>query len=125
GKLLVVVIAFLFVDIFDTAGTLIGVGRIGGFLDERDRLPLADRAFAADAVGTVAGAALGTSTVTTFVESAAGVEEGGRTGLTALTVGVLFLLALFFAPVFTAVPAVATAPALIVVGALMIGGVRD
>jgi len=125
GKLLVVVIAFLFVDIFDTAGTLIGVGRIGGFLDEKDRLPRADRAFAADALGTVAGAAVGTSTVTTFVESAAGVEEGGRTGLTALTVGALFLLALFFAPVFTAVPAVATAPALVVVGALMIGGVRD
>ncbi|WP_373046665.1 NCS2 family permease [Vulgatibacter sp.] len=125
GKLLTVVIAFLFVDIFDTAGTLLGVGRVAGFLNEKDELPNANKAFTADAVGTVAGAALGTSTVTTFIESGAGVEEGGRTGLTAVVVSFFFLLALFFTPIFTAVPAVATAPALIVVGALMIGGVVD
>jgi len=121
----VVVLAFLFVDLFDTAGTLIGVGRLGGFLDEEGRLPRADRAFAADALGTTAGAALGTSTVTSYIESATGVEEGGRTGLTALVVAVLFLLALFFTPLLAAVPAVATAPALVLVGALMLDGARE
>ncbi len=125
GKLLTVVIAFLFVDLFDTAGTLLGVGRAAGQLHEKDELPKANRAFLADALGTTAGAALGTSTVTTFVESGAGVEEGGRTGLTAVTVAVLFFLAIFFAPLFIAVPAVATAPALIVVGALMMGGIKE
>jgi adenine/guanine/hypoxanthine permease len=125
GELIPVVLAFLFVDLFDTAGTLIGVGRIGGFTDEAGDLPRADRAFTADALGTMAGAALGTSTVTTYIESAAGIEEGGRTGLTAVTVAVLFLTSLVLAPVFTAVPPFATAPALIVVGALMMGGVRE
>jgi adenine/guanine/hypoxanthine permease len=125
GELLAVVIAFLFVDLFDTAGTLLGIGRIGGFTDEAGELPRADRAFTADALGTMAGAALGTSTVTTYIESAAGIEEGGRTGLTAVTTAALFLLALFVAPVFTAIPAFATAPALIVVGALMTATVRD
>ena len=125
GKLLLVVAAFLFVDIFDTAGTLVGVGRIAGFLDEEGNLPRADRAFLSDAVGTTFGAMLGTSTVTTYIESAAGVEDGGRTGLTAVTVGVLFLLAIPFAPLLAAVPAVATAPALVVVGAMMLGGLRD
>ncbi len=120
-----VVIAFLFVDIFDTAGTLLGVGRLGRFLDDQGRLPGADRAFMADATGTSAGALLGTSTVTSYIESAAGVEEGGRTGLTAVTVAVLFLAALFFTPVFTAIPATATAPALIVVGAMMMQGARE
>lgn len=121
----VVVLAFLFVDLFDTAGTLIGVGRLGGFLDEEGRLPRADRAFAADALGTTAGAALGTSTVTSYIESAAGVEEGGRTGLTALVVAVLFLASLFFTPLLAAMPAVATAPALVLVGALMLAGARE
>ena len=125
GKLLLVVVAFLFVDIFDTAGTLIGVGRLGGFLDEKDELPRANRAFAADALGTMVGAAAGTSTVTSYVESATGIEEGGRTGLTAVVVAILFLLSLALTPLFTSVPVTATAPALIVVGALMMRGARE
>jgi AGZA family xanthine/uracil permease-like MFS transporter len=124
-SLVPVVLAFLFVDLFDTAGTLVGVGRLGGFLDSRGELPRADRAFAADALGTIAGAALGTSTITTYIESATGVKEGGRTGLTAVVVGVLFVASLFFTPLLVAVPAAATAPALIVVGALMLEGARD
>jgi len=125
GKVVTVVLAFLFVDLFDTAGTLIGVGRLAGLVDEDGELERADRAFAADAAGTIAGSLLGTSTVTSYVESATGIEEGGRTGLTALTVSMLFLLSLFFTPVLIAIPAVATAPALIVVGALMMRGVAD
>lgn len=125
GKLMSVVLAFLFVDFFDTTGTLIGVGRLGGFLDAQGELPRANRAFTADAVGTSVGALLGTSTVTSYIESATGIEEGGRTGLTAVVVAALFLLAIFFTPVFTAVPPAATAPALIVVGALMMHGARD
>lgn len=125
GKLITVILAFLFVDFLDTAGTLVGVGKAGGFLDENGDLPNADRAFTADAVGTTVGALLGTSTVTSYIESATGIEEGGRTGLTAVVVAALFLLSIFFTPLFTAVPAAATAPALIVVGALMMGSVRD
>ncbi len=125
GKLILVVLAFLFVDIFDTAGTLIGVGRLAGFVDQDGELPRANRAFAADAVGTIVGAAVGTSTVTSYVESATGVEEGGRTGLTAVTVSVLFLLSLFLTPLLIAVPVAATAPALIIVGALMMRGAKD
>lgn len=125
GKLAGVVLAFLFVDFFDTAGTLIGVGRLAGFVDERGELPRANRAFTADAFGTTLGALLGTSTVTSYVESATGVEEGGRTGLTAVTVATLFLLSLFLTPVFVAVPAVATAPALVAVGALMMRGAGE
>jgi AGZA family xanthine/uracil permease-like MFS transporter len=125
GKLLLVVLAFLFVDIFDTAGTLLGVGRLGGFVDDKGELPRANRAFAADAIGTMVGAAVGTSTVTSYVESATGVEEGGRTGLTAVVVSVLFLLSLALTPLFTSVPTAATAPALIVVGALMMRGARE
>lgn len=120
-----VVIAFMFVDIFDTAGTLIGVGRLAGFLDKDGRLPGSDRAFTSDAIGTSAGALLGTSTVTTYIESATGVEEGGRTGFTAVVAGCLFLLALFFIPLVTAVPTLATAPALIIVGTLMMAGARE
>jgi len=120
-----VVIAFMFVDIFDTAGTLIGVGRVAGLLDPEGRLPRSNRAFLSDAVGTSAGAMLGTSTITTYIESATGVEEGGRTGLTSIVVGCLFLMALFFTPLFTSVPAMATAPALIVVGTMMMSGARD
>ncbi len=122
GALWGAVAALLMVDLLDTAGTLIGVGHLGGFLDQEGRLPRADRAFAADALATIAGACLGTSTTTTYIESAAGVEEGGRTGLTAVAAGFLFLLALVFAPVFTAVPPQATAPALIAVGAMMMRG---
>lgn len=125
GKLLIVIVAFLFVDFFDTAGSLIGIGRLGGFLDEEGRLPRADRAFTADAAGTTVGAVLGTSTITTYIESATGIEEGGRTGLTAVVVALLFALSTFFVPVFTAVPASATAPALIVVGAMMMVGARE
>lgn len=125
GKLLSVVLAFLFVEIFDTAGTMLGVGRLGGFVDSRGELQRADRAFAGDAVGTVSGAVFGTSTVSVYVESAAGVEEGGRTGLTAVTVSALFLAALFLIPLLAAIPAVATAPALVVVGSMMMGSAAE
>jgi AGZA family xanthine/uracil permease-like MFS transporter len=124
-KLLIVILAFLFVDIFDSAGTLIGIGRLGGFVDKDGDLPKANQAFAADAVGTTVGAMLGTSTVTTYVESATGIEEGGRTGLTAVVVSVLFMLSLFMTPLFIAIPAFATAPALLVVGALMMRGAGE
>lgn len=120
GKLLAVIVAFLFVDFFDTAGTLVGVGMLGGFVDRRGEMERAGKAFSADAVGTIVGATLGTSTVTTYVESATGIEEGGRTGLTAVVVAALFFLSLWFLPLFSAVPAAATAPALIIVGALMV-----
>jgi AGZA family xanthine/uracil permease-like MFS transporter len=115
----VVVFAFLFVDIFDTLGTLIGVATKADMLDDEGRLPKIRPALLSDAVGTTAGAVLGTSTITTFVESASGVAAGGRTGLTALVTGVLFLLATLFAPLFTTIPSFATAPALIFVGFLM------
>jgi len=117
----VVVFAFLFVDLFDTLGTLIGVASKADMLDEDGSLPRASQALMADAVGTTAGAVLGTSTVTTFVESASGVSEGGRTGLTSLTTGVLFLLSLLLSPIFLAIPSFATAPALIIVGFYMMG----
>ena len=122
---LVIVFTFFFVDFFDTVGTLVGVSSRVGMLDKEGRLPKARQALMADAVGTVAGAALGTSTVTTFVESASGVEQGGRTGLTALVVGVLFLLAMFFNPLISIVPACATAPALIMVGGFMLMGLKN
>lgn len=115
-----IVFTFFFVDFFDTVGTLIGVSHRSGMLDSQGRLPRAKQALMADAVGTVAGACLGTSTITSFVESASGVEQGGRTGLTALTVAVLFLLALFFSPLVGIVPSAATAPGLVIVGVYMI-----
>ena len=115
----VVMFSFLFVDIFDTLGTLIGCASKADMLDKDGHLPGIKGALLADAVATTAGACLGTSTVTTFVESTSGIAEGGRTGLTALTTGVLFVLSLFFSPVFLAIPSFATAPALIVVGFLM------
>lgn len=118
--LLQVVFVFLFVDLFDTVGTLVGLGRQAGYLTPAGDLPRANRALMADSVATTAGAVLGTSTVTAYIESATGVAEGGRTGLTAVTVGGLFLLAVFFSPLAAAVPAVATAPALIIVGSLML-----
>ncbi len=121
---IVIVFSFLFVDLFDTVGTLIGVADKGGLLDEEGKLPRAGSALMADAVGTVVGACLGTSTVTSYVESSAGVAQGGRTGLTALTAGVLFLLSLFLSPIFLAIPKFATAPALIYVGLLMMGSVK-
>ena len=122
---IVIVFSFLFVDLFDTLGTLIGVSTKANMLDEEGKLPAIKPALLADAIGTSAGAVLGTSTVTTFVESSAGVAAGGRTGLTAMTTGVLFLLATLFSPLFTSIPAFATAPALIFVGFLMFEGVND
>lgn len=121
----VVVFAFLFVDLFDTVGTLIGVASKGNLLDEEGKLPRAGRALLSDAVGTVAGSILGTSTVTSYVESSAGVAEGGRTGLTAVTTAVLFIVALFLSPIFLAIPAFATAPALVFVGLLMMSAVLN
>ena len=118
--MLLVVFTFLFVDIFDTLGTLIGVSSKADMLDENGQLPKIKPALMADAIGTTAGAAMGTSTVTTFVESASGVAEGGRTGLTALTAAGLFALALVFSPIFLVIPSSATAPALILVGLFMI-----
>ncbi|MCM1161203.1 MAG: NCS2 family permease [Roseburia sp.] len=121
----VVVFSFLFVDIFDTLGTLIGVSTKANMLDKNGRLPKIKPALLADAIGTSAGAVLGTSTTTTFVESASGVAAGGRTGLTAMVTGILFLISTLFAPVFTAIPSFATAPALIMVGFLMFGTITD
>ena len=122
---IVVVFAFLFVDLFDTLGTLIGVATKANMLDKDGRLPRIKPALMADAIGTSVGAVLGTSTVTTFVESAAGVSTGGRTGLTALTTAILFLLSALFAPLFTSIPSFATAPALIMVGFLMVSTVAE
>ncbi len=116
---LVVVFAFLFVDIFDTLGTLIGCATKADMLDKDGKLPGIKGALMADAVGTTVGACFGTSTITTFVESSSGIAEGGRTGLTSIVSGALFLLALFFSPVFLAIPSFATAPALVVVGFFM------
>ena len=117
--------SFLFVDIFDTLGTLIGVCNKGNMLDKDGKLPQIKPALMADAIATSAGAILGTSTTTTFVESSAGVAEGGRTGLTAVVTAVLFLISMLFAPIFIAIPSFATAPALIVVGFYMIGSVSE
>lgn len=119
----IVVFAFLFVDLFDTLGTLIGVSDKAGYLDKEGKLPKAKQALLADALATTAGACLGTSTTTTYIESAAGVTDGGRTGLTSIVVAVLFALALPFSPIFKAIPAFATAPALIVVGFYMMSSV--
>ena len=122
---IVVVFSFLFVDIFDTLGTLIGVATKADMLDKDGKLPKIKPALMADAVATTAGAVLGTSTTTTFVESASGVSAGGRTGLTSMTTALLFLVSMLFAPVFTAIPSFATAPALIIVGFLMFSAVTQ
>ena len=122
---IVIIFSFLFVDLFDTLGTLIGVSTKAGMLDENGRLPKIKPALLADSIATTAGAVLGTSTTTTFVESSAGVAAGGRTGLTALTTAVLFLVSMLFAPVFTAIPSFATAPALIIVGFLMFSAITE
>lgn len=121
----VVMFTFLYTDIFDTVGTLIGVAQKGNLLAEDGSLPRASGALMADAVGTIAGACMGTSTVTSYVESSAGVAAGGRTGLTALTTGVLFLLAIPFAPIFLAIPGFATTPAMLFVGLLMLSAVTQ
>lgn len=117
--LIPIIFAFTFVDLFDTIGTLVGVSSKAGMLDEKGRLPKANQALLADSLATMAGAVLGTSTTTTYVESASGVAEGGRTGLTAITTGILFLLALFFSPLVAIIPSAATAPTLIIVGIFM------
>ena len=122
---IVVIFSFLFVDMFDTLGTLIGVSTKSGMLDKDGRLPEIKPALMADAVATSAGAVLGTSTTTTFGESSAGVAAGGRTGLTALTTAVLFLVSTLFAPIFTAIPSFATAPALVIVGFLMFSNISE
>ena len=106
-------------DLFTTVGCLVGVASKGNMLDENGKLPNAKQALFADAIGTTVGALLGTSTVTAYVESASGIGEGGRTGLTSITTGLMFLLALFFAPIFTSIPTQATAPVLILVGVMM------
>ena len=122
---LVIVMSFLFVDFFDTLGTLMGVASKANMLRKDGTLPNIKGALMADSVGTVAGALMGTSTVTTFAESASGVSEGGRTGLTAVTTAVLFFLSLFLAPFFMAIPAFATAPALVMVGFLMVSSIAQ
>ncbi|WP_304509424.1 NCS2 family permease [Anaerotignum sp.] len=120
-----VVFAFLFVDLFDTLGTLIGVSTKAGFIDKNGKLPHIKGALFADACATTLGAAMGTSTVTTFVESASGVSDGGRTGMTAFTTAILFLVALLFSPILTTIPSFATTPALVVVGLFMVENIRD
>ena len=118
------VITFCIIDMFDTIGTLVGTASRANMLDEKGNMPKMKEALLADAVGTVAGSMTGTSTVTTFVESASGVEAGGRTGLTALTTGILFLACIFIAPIAAIIPAAATSSALIYVGLLMLGGLK-
>ena len=125
GGFISVMITFLFVDIFDTAGTLYSVGRQAGYVDENDELHNSDEAFMSDAAATIVGALCGTSTTTTYIESAAGIEEGGKTGLTAATVGVLMLSGLFFADIFASIPQYAMACALVVVGAMMMRQAAD
>lgn len=122
---ILVLLTFLFVDFFDTVGTIVGVSSKAGMIDKDGNVPNVGRALLADALATTVGSGLGVSTVTTYVESSTGVVEGGRTGYTAITVGVLFLVAMFFSPIFIAIPACATAPALIYVGYLMLSSVKE
>ena len=122
---IVVMFSFLYVDMFDTLGTLIGVSAKAGMLDEEGRLPAIRPALLADAIATTCGAVLGTSTTSTYVESTAGIAVGGRTGLTAITTGFLFLLSCMFSPLFTSIPSFATAPALIIIGFLMFEGITE
>lgn len=124
-EMFAVLFTFLMVDMFDTVGTLVGVSTKAGMLSAEGKVPRVKQALLADAIGTTVGACLGTSTVTTYVESAAGVEEGGRTGLTALTTAILFFLAIFFSPLFLLIPGAATAPALIMVGLFMMSPIKD
>ena len=123
--LLTIVFTFLFVDLFDTAGTLIGITHRAGLLDKQGRLPRIRRALVADSVATVAGASFGTSTKTSYIESAAGVNAGGRTGLTAVVIALLFVAATIFSPLATTIPAFATAPALLFVACVMIRGLAE
>ncbi len=124
-QFIAIVFSFLYVDLFDTVGTVVGVADKAGLLDEDGNLPRVGSVFMADAIGTTAGACLGTSTVTSFVESSAGVAAGGRTGLTALTTGIMFIVSLVLSPIFLAIPGFATAPALIYVGMLMVSSAKN
>lgn len=123
--MLVVVFTFLFIDMFDTMGTLVGVCTKAGMMQKDGRIPGLNKAFMADAVATMAGACLGASTTTTYVESAAGVAQGGRTGLTAFSTAMCFVVAMFFAPLFLSIPAAATTPVLVIVGLFMLTPVKD
>ncbi len=123
--MLICVMTFLFIDMFDTIGTLIGVSNRAGMVDKDGNIPGLKKAFMADAIGTTLGAVLGTSTVTTYVESASGVNVGGRSGITSLTAAVCFALALFFAPLFLSIPSEATAPVLVLVGVMMMSDIRQ
>lgn len=124
-EIIAIVFAFLFVDLFDTVGTLTGLGMKAGYIDENGELPKSNRAFMADAVGTTVGAVLGTSTVTTYIESASGISEGGRSGFTAVVTAALFALSIFFIPLMSGIPGFATAPALLIVGVLMAGSISQ
>ena len=123
-QFIAIVFSFLYVDLFDTVGTVVGVADKAGLLDEEGKLPRVGKVLMADAVGTVAGACLGTSTITSFVESSAGVAAGGKTGLTAFTTGCMFLISLLLSPIFLAIPGFATAPALLYVGMLMVSSAK-
>ena len=123
--MLVIVFTFLFIDLFDTIGTVVGVSVKAGMVDKKGNVDRIDKIFMADAVATTAGACLGTSTTTTYIESAAGVAEGGRTGLTAFVIAICFALSLFFAPLFLAIPAAATGPVLVIVGVFMAAPIKD
>lgn len=123
-NMVVVVFTLLFVDLFDTVGCLVGVAEKGNLLDENGNIPKAKEAMLADAIGTTTGALLGTSTVTSFIESASGIGEGGKTGLTAITTGILFILSLLFSPLFIAIPTQATSAVLIIVGVMMAGSLN-
>ncbi|MBR1701274.1 MAG: NCS2 family permease [Lachnospiraceae bacterium] len=123
--MITLIVTFCIIDMFDTIGTLVGTASRAGMLDKNGKMPQMKQALLADAIGTVAGSATGTSTVTTFIESASGVEAGGRTGLTALTTGILFLACMFLAPIAAVIPAAATSSALIYVGVLMIAGLKN
>lgn len=123
--MLVVVFTFLFIDMFDTIGTLVGVCTKANMVDSEGRIPRIRQAFMADSIATTLGACLGTSTTTTYVESASGVAQGGRSGLTAFAVACCFAISLFFSPIFLAIPSAATAPVLIIVGLFMLGPIKD
>ena len=123
--MLIIVFVLIFMDLFDTIGTLIGVTSKAGLMDKDGKIPHIKEALLADAIGTTFGAVCGTSTVGSYVESASGISEGGRTGLTSLTVAVLFIIALFFAPLFLLIPSAATTGALFIVGVLMIGNIPN
>lgn len=123
--MLIVVFTFLFIDMFDTMGTLVGVCTKAGMMQKDGRIPGLNKAFMADAIATMTGACLGASTTTTYVESASGVAQGGRTGLTAFATAMCFVIALFFAPVFLSIPAAATTPVLVIVGLFMLSPIKD